>query len=100
MARQGGTGKPVDADWSKNTASRRPVYATEAVTRERVAECTTPEELYGLAREEGMELSADDLEKIVGGEGNKNWDVGPHPDCPKCNRCSSVKRDRQSQQSQ
>ena len=42
--------------------------------------------------EEGVELSADNLEKIVGGEGNKNWNVGPLPDCPKCNRCSSVKK--------
>ena len=46
--------------------------------REKAARCHTPEELLKFAKEEGIELSDEDLEKIAGGD---EWSI---PDCPDC----------------
>ena len=43
----------------------------------KAAACKSPEELLALAREEGMELSDEDLAKISGGGGSKR-------SCPSC----------------
>ena len=43
--------------------------------------CETPEELFALAKEEGIELADEDLERINGGWGGK-------PD--RCRRCGST----------
>ena len=44
--------------------------------REKVEACKTPEQLFALAKEEGLELSDDELAKISGGWGKA--------ECPKC----------------
>lgn len=49
--------------------------------REKAKACTTSEEILSLAKEEGIELSENDLEAISGGWGN----------CPNNNYCSSHK---------
>lgn len=41
--------------------------------------CNTPEEMLALAKEEGYELSDDQLEGISGGWGTKEFETG---DCP------------------
>ena len=40
---------------------------------EKAKQCRTPEELFALAKEEGMELTTDQLEAIAGG-GIIDWD--------------------------
>ena len=49
-----------------------------AEQKQHVAECKSPEELFELAKEEGMEIPDEALEHISGGEG---WII---PDCPNC----------------
>lgn len=49
--------------------------------RAKAEKCETPEELLALAKEEGVELSEDDLEAVSGGWGT----------CPENNYCSSYK---------
>lgn len=53
--------------------------------QEKIAACKTPEDLFALAKEEGRELSDDEIEMIAGGEGP--WDDSiPHLFfCPHCN---------------
>ena len=46
--------------------------------RKRAAECNTAEELFALAKEEGVEIPDDDLESIAGG---RVWGT---PNCPQC----------------
>ncbi|MBE6473145.1 MAG: hypothetical protein E7Z99_06140 [Coriobacteriaceae bacterium] len=40
--------------------------------------CHTPEELFALAKREGLKIPEEDLERIAGGQG---WQL---PDCPNC----------------
>jgi len=44
--------------------------------KERARACKTPEELMALAKEEGIDLSDDDLEQVAGGKGK--W---AHEEC-------------------
>ena len=37
--------------------------------KKRVAECRTPEELFALAKKEGVKVPDEDLERIAGGQG-------------------------------
>lgn len=43
-----------------------------------VEECHTPEELFALAKREGLKIPEEDLERIAGGQG---WQL---PNCPNC----------------
>lgn len=52
--------------------------------REKAKACQTAEELFALAKEEGVELSEEDLESISGGWGT----------CPENNYCSSDEKGR------
>lgn len=52
--------------------------------REKAQACKTTEELFALAKEEGVELSEEDLEAISGGWGT----------CPENDYCSSYKGDK------
>ncbi len=54
--------------------------------RARAAECRTPEELLALAKEEGIDIPDEDLEKIAGG---LTW--GKSRPFPPCERCGSSK---------
>ena len=47
--------------------------------QEKVVACTTPEELFELAKSEGMELGEEELEAINGGM-ISGWSI---PGCPK-----------------
>lgn len=49
--------------------------------REKAMKCSTAEELFALAKDEGVELSEEDLEGVSGG-----WET-----CPENNYCSSYK---------
>lgn len=50
--------------------------------QERAKGCQTPEEILELAREEGIELSDEDLEHVAGGWGAS--DSGCGVKCPEC----------------
>jgi tRNA(Ile2) C34 agmatinyltransferase TiaS len=45
--------------------------------KEKVSHCHTPEELFELAKEEGVEIPDEELENIAGG----GWII---PACPQC----------------
>ena len=47
--------------------------------KEKVGNCHTPEEILSLAKQEGYELSEEEMEQISGGK--KAWNT---TDCPKC----------------
>ena len=55
----------------------------------KLQECTTPEEILALAKEEGRELTDDEIEAISGGHQNdgKHWldQVNYYHYCSKCN---------------
>lgn len=46
--------------------------------RQKVAACTTPEELLALAASEGVELTTEQIEMVSGGA---SWDGGGEPSC-------------------
>ena len=50
--------------------------------KEKAVACKTPEELLALAKQEGIELTDEQLEGIVGGK--KDWTGSPIKKCPDC----------------
>lgn len=51
--------------------------------KEKALACKTPEQLLALAKEEGYELSDDELESLSGGA---SWEICPEVEKPKCDR--------------
>ena len=55
-----------------------------AELREKANACNTPEELMSLVKEEGVELSDEDLDKISGGWGNDGGSSSASVTCVNC----------------
>ena len=73
---------PTEGEWLMNFEDLTPDQM------EKARACKTPEDILQLAREEGFELSEEELNCIVGGDSWWNQCVGPYGECPQWMICS------------
>ena len=60
--------------------------------KDKLSSCKTPEDVLALAREEGYELSDEELEAIAGGS---IWDSDYYKKCPECGSTNIRRRGQQ-----